>query len=184
MTKPKTRPYVPLPRLRMAPNAGENSIPPAVSPHWPLYQAKAWLRERVEDGERCPCCGQLAKVYRRKIHSTIARALVDLYRLGQPNPDDELDRWIHVPTVISPACEIGKARYWGLVEERPRRRSDGSHAGWWRLTDTGIAFVEGRHRVPQYARVYDGRCLGVIGDTVGIREALGDHFDYDELMAR
>lgn len=30
--------------------------------------------------------------------------------------------------------------------------------------------------------IYDGRCLSLTGDEVGIRDALGSRFNYDELM--
>ena len=33
-----------------------------------LDEAKAWLRDQVDDGAHCPCCGQFAKVYKRRIH--------------------------------------------------------------------------------------------------------------------
>jgi hypothetical protein len=144
-----------------------------------LGHAKAWLRSRVEDGARCPCCGQLAKVYRRRIHGTIARALIDLYHLGT----EEDDYWVHVPTRISPACEVGKARYWDLVEEATVSRDDGGRAGWWRLTDKGVMFVRGLCFVPVHARIYDGRCLGFSGEMVSIADCLSDKFSYADLMA-
>lgn len=144
-----------------------------------LGHAKAWLRSRVMDGEKCPCCGQMAKVYRRRIHHTIARALITLYRLGR----EEDEYWVHVPTAISPACEVGKARYWGLVEEATVLRDDGGRAGWWRLTDEGVMFVRGLHLVQTHAKIYDGRCLGFDGDMVSITDCLGSKFDYQALMA-
>lgn len=143
-----------------------------------LAQAQAWLRKRIDDGERCPCCTQLAKVYRRRIHHTIARSLIDMYRLASP----QMDGWVHVPTEISPACEVGKARYWGLIEESLTPRQDGGRAGWWRLTDTGERFIRNEQSIPMYARIYDGRCLGLEGDPVFIEDALGSKFNYADLM--
>jgi hypothetical protein len=144
-----------------------------------LGHAKAWLRSRVGDGALCPCCGQMAKVYRRRIHQTIARALIDLYLLGK----EEEDYWVHVPSRISPACEVGKARYWDLVEEASEKRADGGRAGWWRLTDHGVMFVRGLVTIPLHARIYDGRCLGFEGEQVTIADAVGSKFDYAALMA-
>lgn len=144
-----------------------------------LIVAQDWTRERVDEGVRCPCCGQFAKVYRRKIHRTIARSLVAMYaefrRTGNP--------WVHVATTIGPACEVGKARYWGLVVEETTLRPDGGRSGWWQLTDEGIAFVHGMHTVPKYARIYDGRCLGLSGQLVSIRDCLPVGFDLGALMA-
>jgi hypothetical protein len=149
--------------------------PPGTS----LEHAKAWLRQRVYDGEHCPCCGQMAKVYRRRIHHTIAVSLIAVYALATP----ELDHWVHVPSQISPACEIGKARYWGLIEESTEPRSDGGRAGWWRLTPHGTDFVKSRVSVRKIALIYDGRCLGFEGEQVTITDALGEKFNYNDLMA-
>ena len=32
-----------------------------------LTEAKQWLKERLDEGTRCPCCNQYAKIYKRKI---------------------------------------------------------------------------------------------------------------------
>lgn len=143
-----------------------------------LGEARAILRELVDDGHPCPCCSQFAKVYRRKIHAGIARGLIAAYRHAGRE-------WFHGPTVIQAgdSGEVSRLRYWGLVEEATERRDDGGRAGWWRVTDRGEAWVRGRATVPKYARIYDGRCLGLTGDPVTIRDALGSRFDYDELMA-
>lgn len=142
-----------------------------------LGAAKQWLRERVEDGEKCPCCGQLAKVYKRKINSGMARSLIAMYQAGGTN-------WVHLPTQVgSRSREEGKLRYWGLVEEELERRPDGGRQGYWRVTELGELFIQGKTRVYKYARIYDGRCLGLQGDLVGIKDALGDKFDYAELMS-
>lgn len=146
-----------------------------------LGQAKTWLRQRIHDGEKCPCCGQMAKIYRRRIHHTIARSLIQVYTLGKKRG---AHGWVHVPTAIGPACEVGKARYWSLIEEAAEKRKDGGRAGWWRLTDNGKAFVEGRVKIRTHALIYDSRCLGMEGEYVSIQDALGSKFSYEELMGR
>lgn len=141
-----------------------------------LAEARNELRELVmEAGHKCPCCTQLAKVYRRKIHATMARSLILMWRAAGTD-------WVHVPTVAGDACEAGKLRYWGLVEEEKATRPDGGRTGWWRVTDKGAAWIGDRTRVPKYAHIYDGRCLRVAGDPISITDALGDRFDYGELM--
>lgn len=142
-----------------------------------LAEAKAILRQLVDEGEKCPLCTQLAKVYRRKVNAGMARSLIEMYRVG-----GTLD-WVHVPTQIGARSrEEGKLAYWGLVEEETAKREDGGRAGYWRVTAKGVRFVREKIKVPKYARVYDGRCLGLTGDEVSIREALGSKFSYDELM--
>lgn len=142
-----------------------------------LGRAQAWLRERVaKAGALCPCCGQRAQVYRRALNSGMARSLVLMYRAAGTD-------WQHVPTTtLGGSREEGKLRYWGLVQEADERHG-GQRVGWWRVTEDGARFVKGETRVPRWALVYNGRCLGHDGSqTTSIREALGDHFSYDALM--
>ena len=140
-----------------------------------LRAARDLLRERVRDGERCPCCKQLAKVYRRKLNSAMAYDAIRFYRATQPG------EYAHRPTVAQAAGgDAGKLRYWKLLVEETERRDDGGRSGWWCLTDDGRAFVEGRLRVPKYALLYDGRLLKLEGegitDTDDVQAHLGgDH---------
>jgi hypothetical protein len=142
-----------------------------------LEEAKQWLRERVEEGAHCPCCGQFAKVYRRRLNSGMARSLITMYRRGGHD-------WMHIPTTIpAKSREEGKLAYWQLVEESDEPRDDGGRAGWWRVTDKGTAFIYRHIRVPKYALVYDATLLGLDGsETVNIQDCLGDRFDLSELM--
>ena len=45
-----------------------------------LGTAREWLRSQAKDGARCPCCRQYVKVYRRKLNSSMSRALMIMYR--------------------------------------------------------------------------------------------------------
>lgn len=143
-----------------------------------VEEAQAWLRDHADEGVKCPCCTQLAKVYRRRVNAGMARSLIEMYRLAGTG-------WVHVPTQVgSRSREEGKLAYWGLVEEARHPREDGGRAGWWRVTAKGRLFVLGQIRIPKYARVFDGRCLSLdYSETVTIRDALGTRFDYDDLMA-
>ena len=141
-----------------------------------LAEAREWLRDHREEGASCPCCGQLAKVYYRKLNARMARALITMWK-------ERGTDWCHVPTVVGDrGGDATKLVYWGLIEETTEKREDGGRAGWWRVTADGERFVKGQLMVPGYARVYNKRCLGVTGELVGIQDALGSKFNYDELM--
>lgn len=150
-------------------------IPPPPASPWSLEDAKKWLKTRLSEGEKCPCCSQFAKIYRRKIHSTMAASIISMYRSGGLG-------WVHVPSVAGDACEAGKLRYWGLVEEERERRPDGGRSGWWRVTELGGSFVRAELLVKKYALIYDGRCLGLEGEMISIRDSLGSRFSYEDLM--
>ena len=145
-----------------------------------LDGARQRLWEKLERGEivTCYCCGQTCKIYPRKINSGMARSLIQMYQLGGRD-------WVHLPTRLNlRSREEGKLAYWGLVEEQKVVRSDGGRAGWWRITEKGEAFVKNQLQVPKIAMVYNGT-VREFDDSqmVGIKDALGDKFSYDELMA-
>lgn len=143
-----------------------------------LGEARARLRELVEDGHTCPCCSQFAKVYPRRVHSTMARALIALYRRGAA------DDYIHAPSATKrdANAETAKLVYWNLIEQAPGKREDGGRPGWYRLTPFGHDFVRGHATVQRTAHVYDNRVLRRSGPQVTIQDCLGDKFNYAELM--
>lgn len=143
-----------------------------------LRDAKAWLKARLREGAACPLCDQHAQMYRRKITSTMAQAMIQLWRAAGTD-------WAHLPTVVgAKRADEAKLVYWGLLEEeRAIKRDDGGRAGWWRLTDDGALFVHGQLHVSKYALVYNGRCFGFEGEQVSIEDCLGARFRLDELLA-
>lgn len=152
----------------------------------PLRRSILWLSERLLAGEStsCPCCGQFAKVYKRKITTAMARVLIEMYRRGGEHRD-----WVSLPTIcndlrIGSRGDQSATTRWRLIERRPGQRDDGAKStGWYRLTPLGVDFVRGVAKVPKYVRVYDNRVLETLGTQVSIRNALGVRFDYSDLMA-
>lgn len=147
-----------------------------------LEAMRDWLLARLPDGVFCPLCGQFAKIYRRKITCKTAEALVLMRRheLESANPAGE---YIYMPGLLDrKQADETKARYWGLIEEKPEKRDDGGRVGWWRLTIRGRRWVDGVIKVPKYAQIYNKECLELHGNPVSIRDALGTKFNYDDLM--
>ena len=143
-----------------------------------LGSARAWLRLQVDKGGApCPCCTQFTKVYKRKLNSSMARALITMLRR-------EPVGWFHAPPMLSAlGGDWAKMAYWGLIEQSAEPSTTGGKtAGVWRMTDAGRRFARAESAVQKYARLYDGRCLGFDGPSIGVRDALGSKFDYDELM--
>jgi hypothetical protein len=142
-----------------------------------LAEARAILRHLLEDGHTCPLCTQLAKIYWRKINSTMARTLLTMYRHGAAA------EYVHTPSLPGDTHEASQLAWWELAIEERARREDGGRAGWWRLTGRGADFAGARTTVPLHARIYDGRVLNLTGAPVTIHDALGTRFRYDDLMA-
>lgn len=150
------------------------------NPNATLQQVRTWLAQAAHDGVNCPACGQLVKVYRRKINSGAARGLILMHqRYGTD--------WGHLPstaTLSRLGGEFARLALWGLVEEERTRRPDGGRAGFWRVTEKGEAFIKGNYPVPKYALIYNGTLLSMdAAEVVTIKDALGGKFDYSELMA-
>ena len=74
-------------------------------------------------------------------------------------------------------------RQWELIEGMPSEEDGSSrNSGVWRPTDQGIAFAERSVTVPKHIYLYNNRRLGFSNEQTDIIEALGDNFDYSELM--
>lgn len=150
--------------------------------HITLADAQDNLLAVIQDGAECPCCGQFAKVYKRKFNSGIAKALIDLYRETEGG-----HKWFHARNVLvgigSSSAEYSKPEYWGLMERKKEKKEDGNISGFYKLTDAGRDFILGRRRVEKFVHLYNTLVYGFSGPEITIREAIGDHFNYDELMA-
>lgn len=155
-----------------------------------LQEAKDILRAEWNDGVECPCCTQFVKLYKRKITSSMAYALILIYKyfkMIEPGA-----KWVHMNDYLNgieglpypiKSGDNAKLRYWDLMREKTELRSDGSNrAGYWQLTDLGRAFVEGNASVLSHAKVFNSKCYAVEGKEITIREALGEKFNYTELM--
>jgi hypothetical protein len=145
-----------------------------------LREAREVLRTMVDEGHDCPCCRQHAKVYRRKVHASMAAGLIRAFKHGRRE-------FSYLPDTLSHRqnADFAKLVYWSLIEpELEARRSDGSkRTGRWRVTAAGEAFLRGTQSIQKYARIYNGRCLSLTGELVTIRAALGKKFNYEELMS-
>lgn len=150
-----------------------------------LEEAKSWLRKQVEEGARCPCCTQLAKIYKRRIYSTMARNLIDLYKMSLASPEVEYFHVGNFGALASGGGDFAKFVYWGLVEEQPKDENNKAKrtSGHWKLTNKGTLWVNGLATVQSHVKLYDSRVMGFEGEQITIREALGKNFDYEELMA-
>jgi hypothetical protein len=124
-------------------------------------------------GMYCPCCGQYAKLYRRKLNSGMAKALIALAEEGAD--------WVDVTGLGRAAqqllhhLEYTKLRFWGLIEKHPTAKTS-----VWRVTERGREVLQGA-RLPRYVFVYDNRVQSVSESTTTLHTALGDHFDYSGL---
>lgn len=157
-----------------------------------LEQAQDWLRKQLDEGAKCPCCKQHAKIYRRKLNSGMAASLIAFAKVTQQSQPK--DGWLKVPddfvqtsklVTILKNREYNKLKHWGLLEgQGPDLSLDAAvpYSGHWRLTEQGFKFVRGEIEVPESVYLYDNRKMRVSTEMTTIKAALGSKFNYAELM--
>ena len=144
--------------------------------------AKSWIIETAISLKscKCPVCGQTVKLYPRNLSSALARFLIDIYKLTIDRPAHS--RWVNVSQEMIDRTEhhvsrdYAKLRFWGLLE------ANATQNGEWRITEAGIAFVEGRSVTPQKAYVYNNYCVRLSSTMTDIKGALGKKFSLHDLL--
>jgi len=149
-----------------------------------LAQAKRVVEDGLVDGVECPCCGQLCKLYRRKLNSAMAASLIYLVRIHLRKAFGE---WTHVNELPilqgrHAGGDFAKLAYWGMILAAPNDDPDKRCSGLWKASEHGVAFARNQIRVPRFVYIFDDRMHGSSDEQTSIIEALGDRFSYTELM--
>jgi hypothetical protein len=145
-----------------------------------LSDAIAFVKKNKGDGCICPCCGQIAKVYKRKLNNGMAFELISLYKLSKLKDDF----YHHTKFAKLTGGEISKLSYWGLVIEKEKQKDeeDKKTSGYWAITEKGKLFAENKIRLKSHIFLYDAKLLGFSDTEIDIIESLGNKFNYRELM--
>lgn len=145
-----------------------------------LKEAKKWLRDNFDKGCKCPACGQHVQLYKRKLNSGMALVLIRLYK---EYPDDwvPVKEWLRIKKYKN-NHDWTMLKYWELIEEKknddPKKKSN----GYWRITNKGKNFVNFVITVPTHIHIYNKKFRGYSEEHTNIKNALKNHFDYEELM--
>ena len=128
---------------------------------------------------------QFAKMYERKIYSSMAAALICFYRKysdGEYIHKSELVKHQSLSGTFG-GGDFAKLSLWNLISEKPSdKKAKGKTSGYWAITSDGKLFVQGLLKVKSYVRIYDGHPYGFTGDLVDIHNCLGTRFSYEKLM--
>ena len=146
-----------------------------------IKEAKQYLRENFNKGCSCPTCGQFVRLYKRKLGSPQTKALILLYHKNNDNNND----WVHVRDItrdLNVTSDFSKNIYWNLIEEKPLSGEDKKTSGFWRITNKGRAFVEGKLKVKSHVLIYNAKVVGFSEDYTNVVQSLGKKFSYRELM--
>ncbi|MHA1691368.1 MAG: hypothetical protein ACTSU7_07000, partial [Candidatus Heimdallarchaeaceae archaeon] len=97
----------------------------------------------------------------------------------QTNKCDK-NKWVHVERYLTERKSNmrgyhPKLEHWGLLERHPDTR------GYWRVTVKGGKFLAGIISLPKTAILYNGDCLGLVGEKNFIGSIL-DGFKYSSMI--
>ncbi len=145
-----------------------------------LAQAKDWIAARFDEGADCPCCDQRVQRYRRKLNSNMAVFLISLVRASRAR---SATTWISHLDLSYRGRDYSTVSFWGLAETAVVADGDKRTSGMWRITPKGVAFARGGLSVPSHVYIYNNQELGFSEAEIGIVEALGSRFNYQELIS-
>ena len=164
------------------PHSMQRSIIERFIEDWEEERVSGFLESIKAEGSNCPTCKRYAKIYRRKLNSTMARGLIWLWREGGYEQRLYVN-FSKMPPFLLKSNQLASNRWWGLVERAPNDDPAIKHSGMWRLTILGRNFVKGFCTVRSHIWHYNSEVLSLDGDLINIQEALGKHFNYSEMMA-
>lgn len=144
------------------------------------------MAEKDKKAVKCACCDQTVKRYKRKFNHGMALVLIALHKWHKANPTRD---WVHISDEL---CKTGfntvnkeysKLVHWKLIEAKPKSNKKGvKSAGYYRITDLGNKFAQNEVKVKEFILLFNKDFLGHRGNDIGIKDALQNYFDYDELM--
>lgn len=145
-----------------------------------IEEAKKYVRDHIEQGVLCPCCGQYCKLYKRKITSAMAWGLAMIYKRCKSTGVKVLHIENFFKSQDCPSSirgDITKLRHWDFLV---RRKDLG--AGIYELTDFGEQFVRNEIHVPRSVSIYNNKVYRWDKKHTTMRMSLKDKFDIDELL--
>jgi hypothetical protein len=152
-----------------------------------LIEAKQHITNHRHKGVDCPTCGQYVKLYKRPLNSTMAASLISVWRHAKLDFIHVNDYLITVPSLKKKTLgggDFAKLRHWGLIAPKVEMREDGcKHNGHFRVTQKGEDFIKGKLMVSSHIFIFNNKFEGYNPEGITIQQALGKHFNFNELMA-
>lgn len=142
----------------------------------------------LRSGEQgsCPCCLRMSRIWKYRLHSTLAVMLINLSLRAAELHSDPCE-FVHIEA-FKPATRTGNdfsiVKHWGLAESKPADgEEDKVSSGMWRLTDKGFLFTRNKMKIKKYALVFGDKFMGFEGDEISIKESIGKKFSYEALLS-
>lgn len=178
MSKPGLNPLEIVRDHAIASQSRQLSLPTRAAVEKTLAEAIHEVRSKVVEGSRCPCCNRLVKLYKRKLS---AEMVVFLIALCWEYAGDYLDirklrKWKYQ------RGDYAYLAHWGLVEQKEGNEDGKRGSAHWRPTDAAFKFIFRHALMPSHIHMLCGEYLGHSEKLVSVDDALGEKFNYDELI--
>jgi len=149
-----------------------------------IEEGELFIRDNIEKGCICPVCKGTAKLYKRKINSGMTLFLIGLYKLRirtgkryhqNKNIMSEMD-------LNTSSLDYSVLKHFGLIKDQENEDTEKRKSGFWCITKKGAAFVLNEIKIPSHVHLYNNVLVGFSETTINITEALGNKFNYKELL--
>ena len=126
---------------------------------------------------KCECCGQTVRIWKKPLISTAVASLCRLVKMYDGGP-------IHMDDFTAKASDrnFSQLKLWDLIvparKDDPKKRGSGK----WVPTIKGKSFANGEIEIMKHVVTKGNKVVRFEGPKIGIRKALGSHFDYRTLM--
>ena len=116
--------------------------------------------------QTCDRCGQVVKLYERRLRSSWCKVLLGLFRHDEAQPGG----WVNLDNAhavgAAAARDWSLLRFWSLIE------SDRKRAGFWRITPEGRMFIADGTLQPVAAWIFNATCYGWSKEQVTFERVL------------
>ena len=146
-----------------------------------LRAEKERLEKDRKGGATCRACGQYVKTYKRSLYKSMVAWLVSLAgEIQRRSGDPKFSGYVQLRDVPFQVFngDHGRLVLWGLIKVQPNR------PGYWKITPRGWRFIQDQEAIPKWLRVYNNEVIEEApeGERVYVKTALGEDFDYEDLM--
>lgn len=156
-----------------------------------IKEARDAMRPKLMEGMKCLCCGQHTQMYKRTLTSSMAYGLIEVYKahkgIMSAAPYIHMESYFKALSGVPASIrgDLPKLRFWGFIEPRSAFMDDGNpNDGYYKITEFGKLFVEGKLLAPKYVKIYNNQLYGNHDDVeeINIVQALKNKFDYHKLI--
>jgi hypothetical protein len=152
-----------------------------------LRDAQEQVRKHMDTGSVCPCCQQQVRRYQFSLSEKNVYFLIMLRRyLAEFSKD-----WMHIDRLAEYAKEPIKGgtsfsilAWWGLIEEMTNEDTTKKTSGFWRPTQLGMDWLDGKAVIPKYVYSYNQTITTEPSDPlISVSGISWKRFQYDVLMS-